>query len=79
VCSSDLATEDLKVNIYNTAGELVRTMHPGPLQGGFTHYLPWDCANGSGRTVSSGIYFGEVVWGGKRKVFKMAIIKGSGL
>ncbi|MFA6004819.1 MAG: FlgD immunoglobulin-like domain containing protein, partial [Elusimicrobiota bacterium] len=70
---------DAKLNIYNTAGEVVRKMNPGPLEGGFTHYLPWDCGNQEGRRVSSGIYFGEVVWGGKRKLFKMAIIKGSGL
>jgi len=70
---------DAKVNIYDTAGNLVRTMNPGPLEGGFTHYLPWDCSNNSGHTVSSGVYFGEVVWGGKRRLFKMAIIKGSGL
>jgi hypothetical protein len=71
--------EDVRINVYNLAGELVRTLNPGAVPGGYTHYVPWNCANNSGQTVGSGVYIGEVVWGGKREFFKMAIIKGSGL
>jgi len=73
------AADHLKYNIYNVAGEKVRTIEQGVVSGGMTHYTPWNCASDGGGTVSSGIYIGEVVWGGRRKYFKIAIIKGSGL
>ncbi|OGR93069.1 MAG: hypothetical protein A2V88_04130 [Elusimicrobia bacterium RBG_16_66_12] len=72
-------SENLKFNIYNVAGEKVRTIEQGSVPGGMTHYTPWNCANGDGRVVASGVYVGEAIWGGKRKYFKIAIIKGSGL
>lgn len=69
----------LKIHIYNVAGEKVRTIGQGDVPGGQTYYSPWNCANEDGRTVSSGVYIGEVVWGSLRRFFKIAIIKGSGL
>lgn len=72
-------TSNLNIKIFNTAGELVRSMDQGAVAGGLHHYIPWDCKNDGGNTVSSGVYFGQVEWGGSRKLFKMAIIKGSGL
>lgn len=71
--------EELKINIYNLAGELVKELRPGPVQGQFTHYVPWDCSNNSGATVASGVYLGEVRWAGRSKFVKIAIIRGSGL
>ncbi|UPT75046.1 MAG: hypothetical protein M0D55_04855 [Elusimicrobiota bacterium] len=68
-----------KINIYNVVGEKVRTIEQGDLPGAKTYYTPWDCRNDNGQTISSGIYIGEAVHGGKRKFFKIAIIKGSGL
>ena len=73
------SAETLKYNIYNVAGQKVRTIDQGAVPGGMTHYTPWNCANDDGRVVASGVYIGEVVWGGKKKYFKIAIIKGSGL
>lgn len=69
----------LKINIYNVAGEKVRSIDQGDLPAGQTYYTPWDCRNDGGQTVSSGVYIGEVIHGGRRKFFKIAIIKGSGL
>ncbi|MBI5623888.1 MAG: SBBP repeat-containing protein [Elusimicrobia bacterium] len=71
--------EETKINIYSVAGELVRTMDQGYLEGNKTYYMPWNCGNQQGKTVGSGIYFAEVVWGSERQFFKIAIIKGSGL
>ena len=73
------AAQEAKIYIYDMAGEKIRTIEPGSLAGGITYYSPWDCNNGSGREVASGVYVGEVVWGGQKKFFKMAIVKGSGL
>ncbi len=61
------------------AAELVSFMNPGQIAGNQTTYVPWECSTRSGKEVSSGVYFGEVVWGGQRSFFKMAIIRGSGL
>ena len=70
---------DVKINVYNIAGELVRTLGPAIREGGTTYYDDWDCTNMTGRLVASGVYIGEISWKGKRKFIKMAIIKGSGL
>ncbi|MBI5243129.1 MAG: carboxypeptidase regulatory-like domain-containing protein, partial [Elusimicrobia bacterium] len=70
---------ELKIKVYNVAGELVREFSQGNLAGGRTYYTPWDCKNNSGRTIASGVYIGQIKWGGMNRFFKMAIIKGSGL
>jgi len=70
---------DLRINIYTVAGEKIRTLEQGQVPAGQTYYTPWNCTNDSGRTVASGIYIGEAIHGGRRKFFKIAIIKGSGL
>lgn len=71
--------EDLTVNVYNLSGQKVRSLPQGQVSGGQTYYMPWNCSNDDGKTVSSGVYFGEIKWGRHRKFIKMAIIKGSGL
>ncbi|MBI5883858.1 MAG: hypothetical protein HZB91_12235 [Elusimicrobia bacterium] len=71
--------EETRINIYNVAGELVRVINQGYLEGNKTYYMPWNCGNQRGGTVGSGIYFAEIVWGSQREFFKIAIIKGSGL
>ncbi|MEK7232691.1 MAG: hypothetical protein AAB268_02655 [Elusimicrobiota bacterium] len=70
---------DLRYNIYTVAGMKIRTIEQGSVPAGQTYYTPWDCRNDSGQTVASGVYIGEVVHGGRRKFFKIAIIRGSGL
>ncbi|MFH1726637.1 MAG: hypothetical protein ABII00_18660, partial [Elusimicrobiota bacterium] len=70
---------EAKIKIYNVAGEVVREFSQGVLAGGFTYYTPWDCKNQGGVNVASGVYIGQINWGGKNKFFKMALIKGSGL
>ncbi|MBI5209460.1 MAG: hypothetical protein HY927_05735 [Elusimicrobia bacterium] len=71
--------QDAVVNIYNVAGELVRSIPQQHVEGGGTYYTTWACRNSQGKSVASGIYFAEVAWGSERKFFKIAIIKGSGL
>ena len=73
------ANDNLKYNIYTVAGERIRTIEQGAVPAGQTYYTPWNCTNDNGRTVASGVYIGEVIHGGRRKFFKIAIIKGSGL
>ena len=71
-----------KIKIYNLAGELVREYDCGYLDGaagtsgaGTYYYFEWDGRNGSGREVASDVYLGEITVGGKRKIWKMAVVK----
>ncbi|MBI5243124.1 MAG: carboxypeptidase regulatory-like domain-containing protein [Elusimicrobia bacterium] len=63
------------VQIFNVAGERVRTIELGSVAGGRHYYQGWDGRNDSGRDVASGIYLAEVKIGKARKFFKMALIK----
>jgi hypothetical protein len=63
------------LNIYNVAGERVRTLDLGQLTGGQTYYQAWDGRNDSGRDVASGVYIGVLSVGKKSKSLKMAVIK----
>lgn len=71
--------QDLKINIYTVTGEKIRTIEQGQVPAGQTYYTPWNCTNDNGQTIASGVYIGEAIHGGRRKFFKIAIIKGSGL
>jgi hypothetical protein len=64
-----------KVDIFNIAGERVRTLDLGTLSGGQFYYQPWDGRNSSGKDVASGVYIGQVKVGGKSAFIKMALIK----
>lgn len=44
------------LQIFNTKGQLVKTLHNGPIQSG-TNSFVWDGTNDAGKTVASGIYF----------------------
>jgi len=70
---------ELKFNIYTVAGQKIRTIANGVQTAGKTYYSNWDCKNDGGSTVASGVYIGEAIHGNRRKFFKIAIIKGSGL
>jgi hypothetical protein len=73
-------TNDLRLRLYNSAGELVRTLNAGAVAGGQFAYLDnLKCLNDSGERLSSGVYVGRVDWGGRDKFFKMVLIRGSGL
>ncbi|HAH31876.1 MAG TPA: hypothetical protein DCL44_06130 [Elusimicrobia bacterium] len=71
-----------KIRIYNLAGELVREYDCGYLDGsagstaaGTYFYFEWDGRNGAGRDVASEVYIGEITIGGKKKFWKMAVVK----
>ena len=68
-------TGDATVRIFNVAGEKVRTISMGTVNGGQFLYQPWDGRNDSGRDVASGVYIGQVKVGNRSKFFKMALIK----
>jgi len=66
---------DASIRIFDVAGERVRTISLGTLNGGNYFYQEWDGRNDAGRDVASGVYIGQVKVGSKSKFFKMALIK----
>jgi hypothetical protein len=69
------ASGPASVRIYNVAGERVRTVDLGILNGGAYYYQPWDGRNDFGRDAATGVYIGVLKVGKKTKTFKMALIK----
>lgn len=50
------ARQNLSLQVYNVAGQLVRTLNDGPLTAG-AHEMMWDGRTQDGEAVSSGVYF----------------------
>lgn len=63
------------LRVFDVAGRLVRTMDLGLLSGGQTYYQAWDGRGDDGRDAASGLYIGLVEVGGRRRTFKMAVLK----
>jgi hypothetical protein len=67
---------DTKIEIYNVAGEKVRTLDGSSAVGGAHYYQHWDGKNERGEEVASGTYIGRFTIGGtNEKMFKMAVLK----
>ncbi len=64
-----------KIEIYDIAGELVRTIDAGTITGGTHTYVEWDGTNDHGTKVASGIYLGHVTVGSEKRFIKMAVLK----
>jgi hypothetical protein len=67
---------DIKIQIFNVAGEEIRTIHEVAPTGGAHYYLEWDGRNDHGKEVASGIYIGRLTIAGSNETFfKMAVVK----
>ncbi len=65
---------DVKLNIYNSLGELVRTLVDGKQSAG--HYsVTWDGRDYHGNFVGTGIYFGRLVTKNQISTIKMMYMK----
>jgi hypothetical protein len=63
------------LRVYSVLGELVRTLHDGPLEPG-RYPFEWDGAGADGRIVSAGMYVVQLTTdGGQRFAAKMLMIK----
>lgn len=49
-------TETVRVDIFSTDGQLVRTLLNETLPGG-THSVQWNCTNHTGQRIANGLYF----------------------
>jgi hypothetical protein len=62
------------LRIYNTKGQLVKTLVDSPKSAGL-HKIVWNGVNNEGRQVSSGIYFYRLDVPGYNKTRKMMLLK----
>ena len=64
----------VKIYIYNTLGQLVKTIDRGENSVG-THTVEWDGKNDDGDTLSSGVYFYQLRTKDFNKTMKMLLVK----
>ncbi|HDS73969.1 MAG TPA: T9SS type A sorting domain-containing protein, partial [Firmicutes bacterium] len=60
--------------VYNMLGQQVRLLHDGPSNPGI-HTFSWDGRDNQGMSVSSGVYFCELVWGSERKLQRLIYLR----
>lgn len=65
---------DATVNVFNSRGQLIRTLSSGMMSAGF-HQLSWDGRNNSGTKVTSGVYFYQLKTENFTQVKKMILAK----
>jgi len=66
--------QDVKVEIYNTIGQKIRTLFEGIAEPA-THSLTWDGADDNGQTVPGGVYFAVLTTGHFRESVKLTLVK----
>jgi hypothetical protein len=64
----------VSLKIYNVAGQVVRELASGKQKPGY-YKASWDGKDGSGRQVSSGIYFYRLDAGGFTKTNKLVVVR----
>jgi flagellar hook assembly protein FlgD len=65
----------VKLQIYNVAGQLVRTLVDEVRSPGEVHSAVWDGRSNAGQRVSSGVYFYKFVTGDFVNTKKMVLLK----
>lgn len=71
---SSQGLQDVKVEIYNTLGQKIRTLFEGIAEPA-THSLTWDGADDNGQTVPGGVYFAVLTTGHFRESVKLTLVK----
>jgi hypothetical protein len=67
---------DVEIQIFNVAGEKVRTLRTSIPTAGNHFYMEWDGASERGEKVASGVYIARFTIGGaNERFFKMAVVK----
>jgi hypothetical protein len=64
----------VRLEIYNLAGQRVRTLHRGPLEAGL-HQLRWDGLGERGESSASGLYIARLEWNGRQQTAKMLLVR----
>lgn len=64
----------VSLKVYNVAGQMVRELASGKQKAGYYNAV-WDGKDGSGRSVSSGVYFYRLDAGGFSKTNKLVVVR----
>ncbi len=67
------ANEEVRVTVYNTLGQKVRTLFNGKVNGDRT--VVWDGKNETGDPVSTGVYFVRLAGAGKAQTITVHLVK----
>jgi len=65
---------NVTLKIYNSVGQLVKTLIDGNMSEGF-HQVTWDATNNNGSKLSSGVYFYRITAGTFTQINKMLLLK----
>jgi hypothetical protein len=65
----------VKIQVYNVAGKVVRTLLDTEVEAGTTGYVVWDGRNDTGDNCSSGVYFYRIAAPGFAQSHKMIMLK----
>ena len=68
------ATTRVLLQVFNTNGQIIRTLVDGEVQAGF-HQAVWDGRNDGGVPVVTGVYYYHIIVSGQRITKKMALLK----
>lgn len=66
-------TAEVTLDIYNISGQLVKSLHRGPLTNGLHNFF-WDATDGFGHRVSSGVYIYKMSTAKYRVSRKMLLV-----
>jgi hypothetical protein len=67
-------TTDVGIKVYNTRGQLVRTLEKGRMKPG-RYSARWDGTNDAGKGVSAGVYFYKMQAGNFSDTYKMLLVR----
>ena len=67
--------KQISLKIYNTMGQLVRTLVDDQLQVAGKHKVLWDGMNDAGNRVATGVYIYALEWGNFSKTRRMTLVK----
>ena len=65
----------VSLNIYNEAGQLVKTLINNQNMAGGSHQVSWGGLNNNGQPASSGVYFYTLEWDGNSVSQQMVYLK----
>ena len=65
----------VKIDVYNVAGQLVKTLLDETRAAGSYTDVRWDGTNGANQTVSSGVYFYKLTTNNFSQTKKMVLLK----
>ncbi len=74
--NSGSETVPVRLEVFDAAGRLVRTLFRGMIQGDMAHERTWDCLTDDGKSISSGVYFVVLTIRNDRIADKVMVVGG---